>query len=267
MSGILDLLNPDHAYLFGFLQCDGTLSRGAGEKGRLSIELAAVDAGHLRALAELIPVRTSLRMRTRDTNFKLGHTSCTLSVSDRRFRAALRDLGFPEGRKSSSISPPRCAFSTVDYFRGVVEADGSLGLAGDGRPFVSLCTKSAPLARAFGEFVEEVSGQAKRVHPNARDAAFNVMCWNERAQDVVASLYLPGRLALPRKAARAREVLAWRRPPHLRHQSRRAWSAEEDRIALEHPRAEAVVLLRRSHASVTMRARRLRAGKEATDAP
>jgi hypothetical protein len=267
MTGILDLLNPDHAYLFGFLQCDGTLSRGPGEKGRLSVELAAADAAHLRTLAEIIPARTSLRVRTRDTNFKLGHTSCTLSVGDRRFRAALRHLGLPEGRKSASIAPPRCEFSALDYYRGVVDADGSLGLAGDGRPFVSLCTTSAPLALAFGAFIEEVSGQPKRVRPNARDAAFNVMCWNERAQDVVAALYLPNRLALPRKAARARDVLAWRRPPHLRRHSRRAWSVEEDRIVLESPPVEAMELLQRSRASVTMRARRLRAGKEATDAP
>ncbi len=74
MTGILDLLNPDHAYLFGFLQCDGTLSRGPGEKGRLSVELAAVDAAHLRALAELIPVRSSLRVRPRDTNINHCHT-------------------------------------------------------------------------------------------------------------------------------------------------------------------------------------------------
>lgn len=216
MTSIFDLQTPDHAYLFGFVQCDGLLTRGPGNKGRLSIELAATDADHLAALAALVPARSSLRFRTRDTNFKRGHTSCTLTIGDRAVRDELRRLGLPEGPKSAIIEPPDVPYSRPDYFRGVVDADGSLGLSGSGLPFVSLCTSSARLAAAFGEFIAETTGERKHVRRNARDGAFNIMCWRERAQDLVRALYPPSALALPRKAARAggaRVVAAARHAP------------------------------------------------------
>lgn len=266
MSDIFDLQHPDHAYLFGFVQCDGTLRRGPGRKGRLSIELSAIDADHLRELAAVIPARSSLRFRTRDTNFKRAHTSCVLDVFDLSVREDLRRLGMPEGRKSAVIAPPSVPYSESDYFRGVIDADGSLGLDRRGLPFVSLCTSSPPLAAAFGAFVAEVSGQRKRVHANARDRAFNVMCWNERAQDVVAALYTPGALALPRKAARARCVLAWSRPPTLGRRPRRDWTPAEDAVALAYPLEEAMEVLGRSAPSVSQRVRRLRTGKGLSDA-
>ncbi|MCU7822530.1 hypothetical protein [Kitasatospora sp. DSM 101779] len=43
MTGF-DLENPDHAYMFGFLQADGHLYAGTRNRGRISVELSARDS-------------------------------------------------------------------------------------------------------------------------------------------------------------------------------------------------------------------------------
>ena len=83
---MLDLLRPEHAYFFGFAQADGSLTRYAGRKGRLSIELGLRDMELLERLAEVVPCRATLRTRTRDTNFKRGHAAAVLDVHDAAFR-------------------------------------------------------------------------------------------------------------------------------------------------------------------------------------
>ena len=34
----MDLTVPEYAYMFGFLQADGHLAKGTGQKGRLTVE-------------------------------------------------------------------------------------------------------------------------------------------------------------------------------------------------------------------------------------
>ncbi|TGZ16377.1 hypothetical protein DV517_13500 [Streptomyces sp. S816] len=46
-AGFIDLDVPEYAYMFGFLQADGHLSRGTGQKGRLTVEVSARDVGLL----------------------------------------------------------------------------------------------------------------------------------------------------------------------------------------------------------------------------
>lgn len=256
---LLDLTLPEHAYLFGFAQADGSLRAGTRGRGSLAIELSAVDAEHLERLAAVIPVKTTITRRQRTTNFKADHESATLRVFDAGFRAELVALGFPVGRKSRIIAPPTCAFSQRDYFRGIVDADGSLGLAANGCPFISLCTTSGPMAAALTELIDEVTGQRKRVRPNRRDDAYNIMCWREAAQKLASELYYDGALALPRKAARARAVLAWRRPADCRPAPpRRRWTPAEDRVVATFSVVEAIEILGRTENSVRVRRQRLK---------
>lgn len=257
---LLDLTRPEHAYLFGFAQCDGSLTRGTRRRGRLSIEVGAKDAELLVALARLVPVAASVRFRTRDTNFKRAHRSVVLSVCDLAFRDELERLGLPVGRKSDVIAPPEVEYCARDYFRGVVDADGSLGIAGNGKPFISLCTKSEAMARAFGAFTFDVTGHEKRTGRNRRDGAFNVMSWGEQAQAICDALYRDAVLALPRKAERAQQVAMWTPPPRRRRAStRKPWTPDEDRIVENFSVAEAMEILDRTRASVTMRRRLLSA--------
>ncbi|MGW2745077.1 hypothetical protein [Streptomyces sp. NPDC001450] len=103
----MDLTVPEYAYMFGFLQADGHLKQGPGQKGRLSVEISARDIGLLRKFQKLTPYYSSVTQRTRSTNFTEIHTSATWSLCSLEARTTLNELGLPYGRKSQTIAPPR----------------------------------------------------------------------------------------------------------------------------------------------------------------
>jgi hypothetical protein len=111
------------------------------------------DRGILEKFKDLIYVNSSIRERTRDTNFKKQYKSVILSVFDYEFRTALNKLGLPYGRKSKIITAPIVPFSEVDYWRGIVDGDGSLGMTAKSLPFVSLVTTSPNLYLAYIDFI------------------------------------------------------------------------------------------------------------------
>jgi hypothetical protein len=107
----MDLTTPEYAYMFGFLQADGHLQRGAGQKGKLTVELNARDVEVLREFQKLTPFYSNIRTRDRSTNFAEVHTSATWSLCSLEARTKLSELGLPYGRKSKTIAPPRTEFS------------------------------------------------------------------------------------------------------------------------------------------------------------
>ncbi|MFD0328694.1 LAGLIDADG family homing endonuclease [Streptacidiphilus monticola] len=170
----MNLENPDHAYLFGFLQADGHLFRGRGQKGRLTVELNARDIELLERFKALCPYPSSVTTRTRATNFSPESRTAVWSVCALAFRRELVCLGLPEGRKSARIAPPGIPFSARDYLRGLIDADGSLGMTAKGNPFVSLVTQSDALAEYFCESVRQLTGVVHRPRRNRRDSVFNL---------------------------------------------------------------------------------------------
>src|SRR2546421_285365 len=169
-----DLKDPNHAYLFGFLQADGHLYQNTRNRGKVTIEVSAKDIGLLQQFSQLIPFYSSITTRTRRTNFSEEHVSACWSVYDQRFRQSLLNLGFPAGKKSDIMAVPNVGVSKADYFRGLIDADGSLGMTANGFPFLALVTASESLANAFAAFVLEVTGKRKHVARNTRDGIYNV---------------------------------------------------------------------------------------------
>ena len=254
----LALTNPVHAYLFGLIQTDGHLSQGTRNRGKLQIELSHRDADVLEQLAAAIPYYSRLSTRTRSTNFSSAHTSVTLCVCAKEFRDELVSLGMRAGRKSETIDVPPCEFSQADYFRGIIDGDGSLGFTANGYPFLSLCTASERLAAAYGSFTRNITGKEKSLRRNARDRMFNHVIFKEDAQAVAAVLYYEGCVAMARKMQAASAVRAWQRPQGMRkvHQ-KKFWTDEQDSYILTHAIAESACALRRTERSVKMRLWRL----------
>lgn len=155
----IDLMEPCYAYMFGFLQADGSLEQSTRNRGKIRVEVSERDRSILEAFSAIVPVYSSMRTRTRNTNFKSRYASVVWTVYDMEFRRSLEDLGIVAGRKSEKVSIPSVAFSAADYFRGLVDADGSLGLTANGFPFVSLTTASDSLAHGYIRFIGEVTGQ------------------------------------------------------------------------------------------------------------
>lgn len=258
----LDLERPEHAYLLGFLMGDGHLAEGPGRKGRLQVELSAVDTDHLHALAALLP-GSVVSGRRRTTNFSEQHVSGVLSCCRADVRSALKAAGLPAGRKDAVIAPPTAPYSERDFARGLIDADGSLGFTAAGRPFLSLVTTSPAIATWWCKVLLRETGAERSHAPNARDGARNVMVVSDPAARAAGWLYRDGDLALARKARRAREVREWVRPDGMRRRATpRVWTAQDDAVVLNASgtQAEKARLLGRTERSVNMRAWRLRQG-------
>jgi hypothetical protein len=261
MSVTFDLTMPDLAYMFGFLQADGHLSqRGIGLKGQLQVEIQAQDRVVLEAFQRLVPAYSAISVRTRNTNFKQEAESATWKVYDHETRQALNLLGLPYGKKSLTVSPPSVPFSEVDYFRGILDADGAIGVSTGGLPFVTWCTKSPAWSRAILDFIQHTTGLEKVCNPNKRDNCYNISVFREPAQILARTLYYEGCLALPRKVLKARKVDEWVRPETMRKVTweKRKWTAAEDAFILDHSVEEAMFVLGRTAQSIGMRRHRMR---------
>ncbi|MFC4326911.1 hypothetical protein ACFPC0_03485 [Streptomyces andamanensis] len=259
----MDLTVPEYAYMFGFLQADGTLYRGSGRKGRLTVEIGAQDIDLLRSFQKLTPYYSNITERSRSTNFAETSHTAVWTLCSLEARTRLNELGLPYGRKSASIAPPAGDFSPRDYLRGVIDADGSVGFTGKGFPFVSLTTASTAMSVYLCRYAEEITGVERASRRNTRDDIYNVLYTMEPAQTLAAHLWYPGCLSLGRKQEAADSLTAWARPSDMRAASRhRRWSESEDRIllTLNSPRA-AAQKLGRTDQSCSLRLWRLRTGQ------
>jgi hypothetical protein len=259
----MDLAVPEYAYMFGFLQADGHLERGVGQKGKLTVELNDRDVGVLRAFQKLTPFYSSISTRQRSTNVSDAHTSVTWRLCSLEARTKLSELGLPYGRKSKTIAPPLIEFSKRDYLRGIIDADGSVGFTGKGYPFVSLTTASTAMAACICDYGQEVTGAERNPARNSRDSIYNVLYTMEVAQRLAADLYYPGCLSLERKREAATSLTSWVRPTGMRQaHTRRSWADHEDHILLKlnSPTAAAEALGRTTQ-SCNLRMWRLRTGQ------
>ncbi|MFD4263904.1 LAGLIDADG family homing endonuclease [Streptomyces sp. NPDC058534] len=259
----MDLTVPEYAYMFGFLQADGHLAQGVGQKGRLTAEISVRDIDLLREFQKLTPYYSSITERTRSTNFAEASHTAVWTLCSLEARTRLNGLGLPYGRKSQAISPPYGEFSQRDYLRGVIDADGSVGYTSKGFPFISLTTASTAIATYLGHHAREVTGAERILKRNARDSVYNVFYMMETAQNLAAHFYYPGCLSLERKRAVAGSIATWVRPADMRAaHTRRRWNECEDRILLKlNSPTAAAEALGRTPQSCNLRMWRLRSGQ------
>ena len=256
---VFDLADPARAYVFGFLQADGHHRAGAGRKGSITVEIKASDIDLLRQMQVVLPWKTSIWRRTRSTNFAASYECATLTLCAMQGRARLLELGLPVGRKSTIIAPPAEPFSHRDYMRGLFDADGSVGFARNGMPFLSLVTTSRAIADFTCAEILRITGARRTAKPNARDHAMNIMVASDPAASLASWLYKDASIALSRKRHAALAVTAWQRPAGWRARSvRKPWTADEDDLVMTLSVGEAARRLGRTESSVNVRRWRLR---------
>jgi hypothetical protein len=254
----LDLMNPVHAYLYGLIQTDSHLSQDTRNRGKLRIEMSYRDVDVLEQLASVIPYHTRLCVRTRSTNFSADYKSAMLSVYAKEFRDELISLGMMSGEKSEMIDVPRCEFSQTDYFRGILDGDGSLGFTSNKFPFLSLCTASEKLAIAYESFIGQLTRKEKRLARNSRDRVFNIILFKEDAQAITSALYYEGCIAISRKRQMAQAIQEWKRPNGMRRMlQKKFWTEEQDSFILSHTIEASAIALQRTAQSIKMRLWRL----------
>lgn len=255
---LLDLNNPMHAYLYGFIQTDGHLSQNTRNRGKLQIEISIKDAKVLEQLSFAIPCYSKVSFRTRNTNFATGKQFASLTVCGKQFRDELIKLGMVYGKKSDRIDIPRCSFSEADYFRGIIDGDGSLGFTANQFPFLSLCIASEKIAVAYEAFTRKITGKEKRLNRNSRDGVYNISLYKEDAQNIATTLYYKGCIAIPRKKSLDLEIQLWERPDTMKRiLNKKFWTDEQDHFILTNTIEESVSALKRTPQSIKMRLWRL----------
>lgn len=258
-----DLNIPELAYWVGFFQTDGNLYKDKREgknRGKFSISLSIRDKNIIYKLKKFIPVYCSISYRTQDTNFKKDYKSIVLTISDIRFRRMINELGVPYGKKSDIIKPPKMPFSEIDYIRGLIDGDGSLGFEeGRGVPFISLTTDSEDIAQYYKKFILEKTGIIKRDNRNKRDKIYNIMLQSDGAVSIVKILYTPKCLCINRKYKAAKKIIGWERPKHWKVKIiGQLWSKDQDLFITSHSISESIAFLKRSKSSIKTRLWRLK---------
>ena len=257
----INLLIPEHAYIFGFLQADGNAYRRRNHI-TIKIELSSRDGCILERIADILNVPHTISHRRRSTNFIVNHESVSLTIRDQSLCRELLELGLPVGCKSKVIAPPVVMFSEPDYYRGLIDGDGSVGVIASGNPFISLTTDSDDIASSYLKMVNTISPGTRTSRRNVRDDIYNIVVRGVAAQSIVRYLYYPECLALKRKVSHVSNMLLW--APKTRVYIKKPkkdivmprWTPEEDMYILSHTIDEAEHHLNRTYYGI--RNRRLR---------
>ena len=199
------------SYIYGLLSTDGHMSEQSRNRGRITLEINKKDIDILYKIKELLPITCSIRERERVTNF--GHnSSAILSIYDMEYRLKMQSHGFIVGRKDMKITPPtNTEYSLYDYWRGVIDADGSLGITALNKAFVSVVLNSEIMKESYIDLLEPIIGYRKKINRNKRDNIYNIMVNNAHAVDLVHKLYYMGCLGIERKISKAQEIVLWGR--------------------------------------------------------
>lgn len=239
--------------MIGFIMSDGNLYCQKGNKGKLAIELQKQDAHILKEISLLVDCNYSIKERTRNTNFKENYTSICLSISDFSFREELKRVGVIEGKKYDKCDIPSVQYSEIDFWRGMIDGDGSVGITSNNIPFVSLITNSENMAKSYLSFLEKYLGKKKTTSRNKRDGNFNIMVTKEDAQQIVRLLFYKNCICLKRKLNKSKEVLKWKRPKNMKQIVQKNWTKEEDEFIKNHHIKESSKVLNRTERSIKMR--------------
>lgn len=250
----------EHAYVLGLLQSDGNLYETSRNRGRLTIELKNIDENILYKITDLFDCYSSITNRNRQIeikDYKYDFNSVKFSLFDLDVRKQINTY-LPSSKKSEVIKKPD-GIIEIDYWRGIIDGDGSLGFTKKGLPFISLVTKSDILAKQYIDFLEPIIGYKKESNLNKRDKIRNIMVTNENAQKIIDVLYYDNCLSINRKYEMSKKILNWIRPNYVIKQGyRKRWSVEDDEYVLTHTISESIISLKRTEKSIKMRLFRLK---------
>lgn len=256
----LDILNKEHAYIIGLLQSDGNLSEYTRNRGSIRIELNIKDKNILEKMSTFFDCHVSITERCRNINikeYKYVSNTATLKIYDLDTRNQFKEY-LPSSKKSDIIKKPENIIEN-DYWRGIIDGDGSLGITKNGLPFISLVTCSDELSQQYITFLSTIIGYKKETSKNKRDNAYNIMVTNEDSQKIISQLYYKNCLSIDRKYETAQEILNWVRPSNIKKIDfeRKRWTSYDDDYIIEHDIEESMEHLNRTEKSIKIRLYRL----------
>ncbi|MFV2112158.1 hypothetical protein ACFHW0_07420 [Micromonospora sp. LOL_025] len=192
-------MSSDACYWIGFLFADGSISYRSNHIPQISVGLAERDRAHLAKL------RTFLGSTSAISAPSPTHHSCQFSVRSHRLADRLAALGRYEGPTDARLVQSR------DFWRGVVDGDGSMGLYRRSRTAPATMPQFRLVGRrhVLEEFLGFLRAQGiigLSVRPHKSIHTVGTTCGP--AEKIVALLYRDASIALLRKAETAERILA-----------------------------------------------------------
>lgn len=240
---MIELKNPDISYFLVFCMTDGHFSKNTQNRGRLSVEISKRDVDILYKFQSMFSDITKISNRIRNTNFKDNYESATFTIYDKNFRDSLIDIGFEYGKKKFFMPEE---VSIRDFWRGIIEAYGSIGFMKSNRPFISLVVSDENMKNEYLKIIESLTGKTKQINRNTRDSVYNIMLTDEDAQKMINYLYYDDCLSINRKYELSKAVLTWIRTSKKREWEHKRWTKEEDLFILSHSVEESMKELNRT---------------------
>lgn len=208
-----DVLNKDLSYMYGWFAGDGGLYNTTRNRGKLQTEISFEDKDiiyKLESILSSMQINSSVRTRTRDTNYKLSYKSISLAVYSLDFRTFFIDAGFEKGCKTTSIAPPTIPFDEKSFARGYIDADGSFCIGRTHNiPILSICISSEKIYLFFIKEIEKVCGYTPNLTRNKRDNVYNLQVTRKNVLDFIDWLGydIEGEISLDRKKYKALELV------------------------------------------------------------
>jgi LAGLIDADG-like domain len=194
--------SADMAYVLGLWWSDGCMYIKPSNTAH-EVRFASNDKEHLEFVARTIGQTYDLRKVSPSANTYI------ITICSKELYLDLLSLGGTP-RKSRTIRLPTIPPAYLAHFvRGVVDGDGTLAWNGD-RPIIQIYSGSPNFLDELARAVEEATGIPAPVRQANRDNW--VLKWSTtRAKCLAAWLYeINSGLAMPRKAAIASDILAWK---------------------------------------------------------
>jgi transposase len=198
----LDELTPSAAYWIGFLFADGSVSY-CGRSGKVSLRVSERDKDHIVKLRTFLGSTHAISAGPAG-NYG-GYTSrpsVHFTVTSARLAERLLTLGRYEGPVDDTLIWSR------DFWRGVMDGDGSLGILASGYAYFGL-VGSRRLLEAFLLFLKR-NGLGARMTIRPDKTIFQIATAGYIAEKIVVFLYGNATVALDRKAAAAAKITAIR---------------------------------------------------------
>ncbi len=215
-----DELDPEAMYWAGFIMADGNTHKEIIRPSyRLSVRLALHDRVALDRLKEWLEAGVAVRTGVAEATGKFKRREfAVLTVTSNKLCHKLMSIGIVP-RKSSECAnafvTDEC-FASRDFWRGMMDGDGSVYAAGQGTCYLS---GTKPVTQRFRDYCSTLAPEIQTAHYFHKSHCGKEGCWVARvrrraaATIVLNTLYRDPVWALPRKLAFARTYFSANEKP------------------------------------------------------
>lgn len=203
-----DVLTPEALYWIGFLYADGYIP---ASRSYIRIALGAVDVGHLEKFRTFLGAQAAVVTKREPCSIgqKLTHDVSRFEVNSTRINTRLRKLGLGSPKPSRDRLPTELTASR-DFWRGVIDGDGCLGIYRYPGTILHLLTLTSDRAivEQFREFCVGAGVATKRDVKNC-GKCYEARLTRAKARQITKVLYDGATVSLSRKAELAQSMMAY----------------------------------------------------------